>query len=399
MKKIAIIGTAGVPAKYGGFETLAHHLVQHMSKDYSLSVYCSSKFYEKDKRPKYWNGARLFYIPLNANGASSIIYDILSMIHALFFADILLILGVSGGVFIPFIRLFSKKKVIVNIDGLEWRRDKWSTWVKRFLHASEKLAVRYSHIDITDNEAIKRYTSIYYKTLSVQIEYGADHVKKVDFVKEDKIKYPFIIKPFAFKVARIEPENNVHLILKTFAEIEDKTLVIVGNWDHSGYGKDLKRHYSKYKNIYLLDPIYEQYDLDILRSNCFVYIHGHSAGGTNPSLVEAMYLGLPVVAFDVNYNRATTSQKALYFKSSEELKNLINKTRLLEYRSIGLNLKGVAMRRYNWALIAVKYSNVIKSLDYNYNKKALLAVVSTIDSKVLDKIGLSHLKHAKLYYE
>ena len=110
MKKIAIIGTAGVPAKYGGFETLVHHLVPNMSKNYSVSVYCSSKYYKKQNRPVYWKGARLYYIPLNANGSSSIIYDILSMIHAIFYADVLLILGVSGGIFIPFIRLFTNKK-------------------------------------------------------------------------------------------------------------------------------------------------------------------------------------------------------------------------------------------------------------------------------------------------
>ena len=205
--------------------------------------------------------------------------------------------------------------------------------------------------------------------------------------------------PYAFKVARIEPENNIHLILKTFSEIKDKTFVIVGNWVNSQYGRDLKNIYSKFKSIHLLDPIYNQKELDILRSNCYVYIHGHSAGGTNPSLVEAMYLGLPVLAFDVNYNRATTNEKALYFKSSEELEALIKNVRLTQYKEMGVKLKKEALKRYRWSIISRKYINVIKSFDYKYVKKPLWAKISTIDASVLNKMGLSHLKQSKVYYE
>ena len=110
MKKVAIIGTAGVPGKYGGFETLDHHLVHQLNQEFKLSVYCSSKFYKKEERVQEWNGARLFYLPLNANGAQSIPYDILSILHALFYADTLIILGVSGGIIIPLIKLLTNKQ-------------------------------------------------------------------------------------------------------------------------------------------------------------------------------------------------------------------------------------------------------------------------------------------------
>ena len=258
MKKIAIIGTAGVPGRYGGFETLAHHLVLNLNKEFKLSVYNTKLCYEPHERPKFWNGARIFYLPFNANGWQSIIYDIISIIHALFYADTLIVLGVSGGIIFPFVRFFTNKKLVVNIDGLEWRRNKWNKWVKRFLRFSEKLAVRYSHADITDNAVIKKYTAAIYKSLSHQIAYGADHAKVQFITKKMKEHYPFIVEPYAFKVCRIEPENNVHLILGAFSELKYRTLVIVGNWDGSEYGRDLKKIYSAYQNILLLDPIYDQ---------------------------------------------------------------------------------------------------------------------------------------------
>ena len=122
MKKVAIIGTAGVPARYGGFETLVHQLVGQLNKEFKLYVYCSNTYYKKEERIKHWNGARLFYLPFNSNGAQSIVYDIISILHALFYADTLIVLGVSGGILIPLVKIFTRKKIIINIDGLEWRR-------------------------------------------------------------------------------------------------------------------------------------------------------------------------------------------------------------------------------------------------------------------------------------
>ena len=156
MKYITIIGTVGVPANYGGFETLVENVIgENASKDGNYTVYCSSKSYPK--RLSLYKGASLKYIPLDANGIQSIFYDILSLIQATRRSDVVLILGVSGCCFLPIYRLFSKKKLIINIDGLEHRRNKWGKWTRRFLRFSEKMAVKYADVVVADNKGIQDY--------------------------------------------------------------------------------------------------------------------------------------------------------------------------------------------------------------------------------------------------
>lgn len=354
-KRIAVIGTVGIPAKYGGFETLVENLVDNLGEEFDFSVYCSKKSYER--HPKKYKNAKLIYLPFKANGMSSIIYDVLSVLHSLFYADVILVLGVSGAFVLPVVKLLTKKKIITNIDGLEWKRDKWGSLAKKYLKKQEEIAVKYSHNVVADNEGIQEHVTSSYSKSSHLISYGGDHVFSVQLKKEtiDEFNLP---KTFAFKVCRIEPENNIHLILEAFSE-SDTNLVIVGNWNNNEYGKNLKKTYKK-KNIYLLDPIYNQEQLNEIRSNCFLYIHGHSAGGTNPSLVEAMCLGLPILAYNVSYNKFTTHNEALYFQNKEEiiinLKLITEDPNILKRNSI--KMKEISINEYKWHIISDKYKNL-----------------------------------------
>jgi glycosyltransferase involved in cell wall biosynthesis len=357
--KLGILGTVGVPAKYGGFETLVHHLVLHLNQDFDITVYNSKPAYEKEERVEEWEGAKIVYIPLKANGYQSIFYDLFSMLHAIRRSDFLLLLGVSAGLFFPFFKLFSKKRIIVNIDGLEWRRPKWNWFAKTYLLLSEYIACRFADEIITDNRILQEYVKIRYNRKSTLIEYGADHTQSQTIQVEDEIKYPFIRNKYAFKVARIEPENNVHIVLEAFAKRRDINLVLVGNWDASTYGKKLRSTYNHYKNIFLLDPIYETKNLDVLRSNAYVYIHGHSAGGTNPSLVEAMYLKIPVISYDVIFNRVTTNNQAIYFSDLDELLCILKDIEKYPLYTIAENLKFIADKQYNWKNIAHRYAITI----------------------------------------
>ncbi|XWW47118.1 DUF1972 domain-containing protein [Fibrella sp. USSR17] len=397
---VAIIGTVGIPAKYGGFETLAEHLVEHLGNDLNLSVYCTTKKYGQAERQSHYKGARLIYLPFDANGIQSIIYDCVSILHSLLYADVLLILGVSGGFVLPFVRWFTRKKIIISIDGIEWKRHKWSKLAKWYLWAAEWMAVRYSHADISDNESIQNYTAIRYKTLSHIIEYGADHTMAVTPTPADRLQYPVLTKAYAFSVCRIEPENNIHITLEAFAQLTRHTLVLVGNWANSEYGIELQNKYKAYSNLYLLDPIYDQRTLDLLRSNCLVYIHGHSAGGTNPSLVEAMYLGLPIISFDVSYNRTTTENKALFFKTARELVYHIQHTSVAALKRQAIVMKTIAHRRYSWAVITRKYAFLVRLVMQTNTKSSLKSAAgSQLPSDWLLQAELGHLQSPVYFYE
>lgn len=357
-QKIAIIGTAGIPANYGGFETLTEYLTQHLGGLLDLTVFCSSKNYP-EKLPTY-NNARLIYIPLNANGIQSIPYDIVSMLRALFFADTFLILGVSGCIILPIIRLISRKHIVVNIDGLEWKRDKWNNFAKWFLKFSEKIAVKFSDEVITDNKAIQDYVTQEYGIQSNWIAYGADHAIQVPITDEIRTTYPFINHEYGFTVCRIEPENNIHIILDALSHT-DFPFIMIGNWQNSEYGRELKTKFSTYTNIHLYEPIYDQNILNQLRGNATLYIHGHSAGGTNPSLVEAMYLGLPIIAFDIDYNRETTENSAKYFTNSIALQEHISTMDVEELSLLKQKMGVIAHRRYTWEVIVKQYAQVIRN--------------------------------------
>lgn len=356
MKKIAIIGSVGLPAKYGGWETLVDHLTQNLKERFDFTIYCSAKRYTE--KQDCYNGARLEYINLDANGVQSIPYDIISMLKAIKFADTLLILGVSGCLFLPIIKLISSKKFIINIDGLEWRRGKWGRFAKWYLKLSEAIAVRFSDVVIADNKAIQEYILLEYGRESVLIAYGGDHAVR-SLCDEDVLSnYGLAGRRYAFKVCRIEPENNIDLIIRSFEYYSDIDLVIVGNWNNSDYGIDLREKYGFLTHIHFLDPIYDHDILNKMRMACHVYIHGHSAGGTNPSLVEAMSLGLPIVAYGCVFNRETTCNQALYFDSSDELVSVLENLNGEFLDDLGLKMKKLATQMYTWGKISSSYAEL-----------------------------------------
>lgn len=359
-KKLAILGIVGVPANYGGFETLVDNLLDLLPKFFNVTVFCESKAYPE--KLETYKGANLVYINKKANGAQSIIYDSVSLLKSYKSQDYILLLGVSGAVMLPFLRPFTSAKIVTHIDGLEWKRDKWGWFAKKFLKFSERLAVSFSHAVISDNKHIQHYVEKEYMKSSFLIAYGANHVSCVEPEPYQK-KFSFLGSPYIFTVCRIEPENNVEMQLRAFKECEiGMPYVVVGNWNANEYGMKLYHEYSKVKNIILYNPIYEMEELNVLRSNSFFYLHGHSAGGTNPSLVEAMYLGLPVIAYGVNYNRETTFGKAMYFNDFEELKELLFKIRELDRQAMIDDLSKLAKKNYSWRAITKKYVKMFQSL-------------------------------------
>jgi len=189
--------------------------------------------------------------------------------------------------------------------------------------------------------------------------YGGDHAVLVEGVAVDELALP---ESYAFSVCRIEPENNLHVILEAFSNLDSHPLVIVGNWNNSEYGRVVRERFSICKNLFLLDPIYDLGKLKTLRSNASFYVHGHSAGGTNPSLVEAMHFGKAVLAFDCDYNRSTTEDKALFFGDSGELQRLVESLDKTVAERVGMDMLEIANRRYTWHIVAGQYFTIMAPL-------------------------------------
>lgn len=357
--KLAILGTVGVPGRYGGFETLATNLVRaadsEIVENEQLTVYCSARAHPG--REERFLGARLRYSRLSANGLQSILYDLATAFDAIIRGhNLLLFLGVSGAVGFPLIRALTSAKIVVNVDGVEWRRDKWKGIAKIFLRLSERLAVRFAHVVISDNEGISQYLASEYGAKSVIISYGGDHALTPSEPPTPKFMSE-IPERFALALCRIEPENNVEMILLAFSEI-DYPLVFVGNWSASEYGTSLRKKFGDIENMFLIDPIYDDCDLYSVRSRADVYIHGHSAGGTNPSLVEMMHFGVSVCAFDCIYNRYTTEGSAYYFGSALQLREVLSYS---SRNPNGREMLKIARRKYVWKEVAAEYFSLLRS--------------------------------------
>ncbi len=355
--KIAIVGTQGLPNQYGGFETLADYLVRNLSSKHDITVYCSSKSIKRGADE--YCGAKLKYVNVADHGASGILYDTLCLLDAQKqHFDAILVLGTLS---IPSIPLLSKQtlgKCISNFGGLDWLRNKWSRFAQRVIYYTCKVTVKYSKIVVSDNLKIQEYIKQDFGRDSYFIAYGGDQSQHLPITPEMVEKYPFLKGKYAFEVARIQPDNNIEMLMKAFMMADSIPFVLVGNWNKSEYGIEIKKKYEGKKNLILLDAIYDKSILDVLRSNCYFYVHGHSAGGTNPSLCEAMHLGLPILAFSNGYNQNTTFNKALYFNDENQLKEMILTVKDEELKRIGNDMEVLAIQHYRWEYIASEYEKL-----------------------------------------
>jgi glycosyltransferase involved in cell wall biosynthesis len=358
--KVAIIGTQGIPAQYGGFETLVEYITKYLSDRLDITVFCSKE--QKKKLIKY-NESNLVYLPLSANGLQGIIFDSLSIIKSYKYYDKILVLG-SSNVVMSFMGKY-RNKFLLNIGGIEWQRAKWGFFASLIIKYSEKISVKNTKYLIADNEGIKCYLLKKYNRESYLVEYGGDQAERINEKEKYINKYPFLKKEYLLVVARIQKDNNIEMIIKSIINIKKYKLVIVGNWEKSNYGKKIKQKYKKTENIILIDAVYNKNEMNVLRTNTRIYIHGHSAGGTNPGLVEAMYMGLPIFCFDNSFNRYTTENKAVYFDSLEKLQNLILSITDELLNEIAKYMKTIAERRYKWEIITNKYFNIITSGEEN----------------------------------
>lgn len=356
-KELHIVGIVGVPGSYGGFETLADYLLDSKKiRDVGATVYCERAFVEVQGR--HYKGAKLVPLRWKANGWQSVIYDLNALWYASRVGGTVLVLGTSATFILPLLMyLFPRVKYIVNMAGLEWSRSKWGGFARWFLKFNEMIAAKYAHVFITDNQGLKDYVYRSYGRNSALIPYGGDQFLKVQSNHGifNEFRLP---ETYDFAMSRAQIDNNMEIILNAYAS-NGNNLVFVSNWHSSNYGRRILSQYGHLPNIFLIGPIYDIEKVKALHTKTRFYIHGHSSGGTNPVLVESMWARLPILAFDVPFNRHTTCDKAFYFTTSTGLNRALMEIDIEERHNCADSLFELASDMYQWSQIIMAYETVI----------------------------------------
>lgn len=319
-KKLHILGIRGIPAHHGGFETFAENLSLYLvDKGWEVTVYCQEDTQELNQVKKdVWQGVKRVRIPVKKrSNFTSILFDWKAIRQASKEeGGTYLILGYNTALFASYLRL-KGKTVLFNMDGMEWKRSVWPIHGKIWFYLNEWIASWVGHHLIADNPEIAHHlkTRVMGRDKISMVAYGA---RKITQAGEVKILAGMDI-PYALVIARPVPENHVLEIVKAWStKKRDHILIVLGALDDDiAYHKAIKQ--AAGQDVLLAGAIYEAEQVDSLRFNARFYIHGHSVGGTNPSLVEALGAGNAILAHDNPFNRWTTGDAALYFADEEDL--------------------------------------------------------------------------------
>lgn len=368
--KIAIVGTRGVPARYGGFETCAEELSVGLVKK-GHRVLVSSRRYLYPDRPLFYKGVELCY-PFSIPGkiTDTFSHTFFSILRVLLWnPDVVLIFNSANSPLAVIPKIFGKK-VIINVDGLEWKRAKWGMIAKMYYKFSEFFSSLIADVVVSDAKAIQEYYLRKYKRESVYIPYGAPGIES----KNPQILECYGLKPdgYFFIGSRLEPENHQDIAVEAFQQVKtDKLLVIAGgaNWK-SPYVNKLKA--IKDRRIKFLGPVYTPGHIEELHSNAYAYIHGNEVGGTNPALLKAMGSGNCIIAYDVPFNREVLGDAGLYFKDVSELKKqvefLLGNPDVLEI--LRQKARERVKRFYRWEDVVDGYEKVFMELKYGKKKNS-----------------------------
>lgn len=357
--KIAILGTRGVPNYYGGFEQFAEFFsVYLVERGHDVYVYNS---HNHPYQEKTWNGVNIIHIhdPEYMMGTfGQFIYDYRAIINSRKGKfDIILQLGYTSSS-IWFFLLPKKPLIISNMDGLEWKRSKYKAPVRQFLKFAERLAAISSDYLIADSLGIQKSLKKRYGKDSEYIAYGAHPFTNPD---ESVLKeYNVVRGKYNMIMARFEPENNLDMVLQGVAKTEDSTPILVVGKHETKYGSYLKNKFKDYSNIRFIGGLYNLEPLNNLRYFSNIYFHGHSVGGTNPSLLEAMASKALIAAHNNDFNKGILKDNAYYFSNPDEVSMLLKQVRKEDSTAYIENNFQAIIEDFNWDKINGDYLQFFK---------------------------------------
>ena len=361
-KKLAILGTRGIPARYGGFETFAEEIsVRLAERGVDVTVYCAAGVGDKHS---FYKGVGLVYLPSpNIGSLTTVMFDLFCLWHARKGYDIVYMLGYGTSMFCFIPRLWGTK-VWINIDGVEWARAKWSGPAKAYFKIMETLAMWIPDRLIADAEGIRQFLHGRHKHMPAcnVIPYGApviENLQSMDMLTE------WNLQPYKYYlvVCRLEPENHLVEIVEGFTASKSTfPLIVVGDHQiNTAYVHRLKNVSDR--RIQFIGTVYDRNKLQSLRYYCKAYFHGHSVGGTNPSLLEALGCGNIVIAHDNLFNREVAGDLEMYFRGADEIPSLVAVVENMnegQRSDLSTKARERINSRYNWDIVTGMYQKILK---------------------------------------
>lgn len=373
MNHIFIIGSRGYKAKYGGWETFVTKLVDNYN-DKNTIFHISGLSDEEDKLENEitTNIITDSFSIKKQGGLQMLLCTIKAFKYYIKYIKenninkaYIYILGLKLG---PFLKLNKNKlkkigiTTLVNPDGLEHERSKWSYPVKKYFLLSERWMLKNCDIIVCDAKGIKKYIDNKYPKLKNKTTYIAYGTDKIDLSKENEeqvlSEYNLKKENYILMVGRFVPENNYELVINGYMNSDiKKDLIIISNISSSNYYNEVleKTNCQKDQRIKFINGVYDEKKLSIIRKNAFAYIHGHSVGGTNPSLLEALSLTKLNILYDVNFNKDVGLDSCLYFKEIVTLTKILNNIKNYDRDKLGIKAKNIIEKNYTWKIIVNKY--------------------------------------------
>jgi glycosyltransferase involved in cell wall biosynthesis len=359
--KIAILGTRGIPANYGGFETFAEQLGTRLAaRNHEVTVYGRTHY--STTKNDFYNGVKLVVLPsVRHKYLDTVTHTGLSVLHAAPGKyDVILICNAANSIFSFLPRLFGTP-TLVNVDGLERKRKKWNRIGKAYYRLSEWLSTFLPTAIVTDAQVIRDYYATTYGKESAMIAYGAEVARRA--APEKLSRFGLIPNQYALYVSRLEPENNAHLVIEAYQRVKsDLPLVIVGG---APYAQDYiaKLRSTTDPRVKFLGFVFGE-DYRALQQNAYCYVHATEVGGTHPALIEAMGAGNCTLALGTPENREVVGDAGIIYNSVEELAMQLQRVlddpmKIGEYRRRAM---ARVMQYYNWEHITDQYEELLAGL-------------------------------------
>ena len=361
--RLAILGTRGIPASYGGFETFAEHLSTRLvARGHEVTVYCRAHYVSP--RQLEYHGVRLRVLPtIRHKYFDTVFHAFLSALHAMPGRyDAALICNAANAPFIPILR-WTGTPVAINVDGLEHKRKKWNWLGRRYYLMAERLATILPNVTVTDARVIQDYYLAHYNAPSTMIAYGAEVERQPDRAAVRQWR----VEPnrYILYVSRLEPENNAHLVIEAFKKVRTAhKLLIVGDAPYAhDYIEELRQRARRDKRIIFTGFVFGK-DYRTLQQNAYCYVHATEVGGTHPALLEAMGFGNCVLTLSTPENIEAVGEAGITYDGEQELAEQLQRV-LRDGSLVGAyrhRAQARVQRYYDWERVVDRYENLFAEM-------------------------------------